>query len=796
MSWKVVLSSRLWNIPTHRVHTVQSPVSSNEPTSALNMDLHQPSPTLIRSNARAKSPRSSQTHKSARTNVRQPKCKKEVNSGGVDSTISASSEAKTSTLSPPPYVLSLPEAVVTPPSLVAITNDELRSRGIYSPHPAMEHGKLHAPPSLYEPSVSRDTSFRSVLSMLAPRLGLRPIADLGGVMPRSEAHVRHQSSLVSSAFLVVGICISVLMISLDRGSITTAIPSILADFKSFQQMGWYGSAYLLTASAFQPMYGRIYSSFNIKWSFLGAIVIFEIGALVCALAPNSETFILGRAVQGLGSAGISTGSLAIVADTFSFERKPVLLAFLDAISWVGTVTGPVLGAVLSQLLSWKWCYYFNLMLAGISFACVLLFSKSHRSRTPRPNLIRQASDFSSTGKTFARRALALDWVGSLIFMAACTFLFLTLQLSQQREFDWSSPLWIVFISLSATTMVLCVLWMQLRGDNALVPFHILRQRTVAASCAAAFFLYGAFAVHIYYLPIWFQVIKNESAIESGAAIVPYMLVMAFLSLAASRYVFTNGHFALCTTVGCGIAVVGAGLMTLLNSEASMFTCAGFQVTIAAGLGIALQKSLSAVQAVLPAHEVSIGTSAVIAYQNAGGAIFVSIGNVLFQKYLFRGHNEPDLDLRVIMDLDMIDFATLIPDRSYSNVFKLYDHALQAVLIAVIPLCGIAFLLSMCMEWDIRTDQHARTPGSMNLQGFNRGLSSPELGSDAPTLAHLAPRARQRWSQRWSGPMTDIEVGRMRLTTVLQESNGSQSSLSSIEDAMDAEIKEMDIGRAH
>ncbi len=102
-----------------------------------------------------------------------------------------------------------------------------------------------------------------------------------------------------------------------------AIPRITDEFHSYADVGWYGSAYLVTASALQPTYGRIFTLFDIKWSFLGAMTTFEVGSLICGVAPNSVVLIVGRAIAGFGSAGIVTGSFVVVAHSVPLQKRPV-----------------------------------------------------------------------------------------------------------------------------------------------------------------------------------------------------------------------------------------------------------------------------------------------------------------------------------------------------------------------------------------------------------------------------------------------------------------------------------------
>ena len=109
----------------------------------------------------------------------------------------------------------------------------------------------------------------------------------------------------------------------DNTIIATAIPRITDHFGALDDIGWYGSSYLLTTCAFQLMFGKFYTFFPVKWVFLIAIGIFEIGSAVCGAAPNSESLIIGRAVSGLGAAGIFSGALVIVAHSIPLEKRPI-----------------------------------------------------------------------------------------------------------------------------------------------------------------------------------------------------------------------------------------------------------------------------------------------------------------------------------------------------------------------------------------------------------------------------------------------------------------------------------------
>jgi MFS family permease len=145
--------------------------------------------------------------------------------------------------------------------------------------------------------------------------------------------------------------------ALDNTIITTAIPRITDQFKSIDQVGWYGSAYLLTTCAFQLFFGKLYTFFSIKWVYLTALVIFEIGSAICGAAPNSAALIIGRAIAGVGSAGIFSGAILIVAATVPLRQRPTYMGLIGGMYGIASVAGPLMGGAFTDKLTWRWCFY-------------------------------------------------------------------------------------------------------------------------------------------------------------------------------------------------------------------------------------------------------------------------------------------------------------------------------------------------------------------------------------------------------------------------------------------------------
>ncbi|KAF7857944.1 hypothetical protein EAF04_009301 [Stromatinia cepivora] len=492
--------------------------------------------------------------------------------------------------------------------------------------------------------------------------------------------------IIALTFLTIGLCLSVFLISLDRTIITTAIPYISREFQSYADVGWYGSAYLLTACAFQPFYGKIFTSFSIKWSYLAANMTFEIGSLICGIAPNSLTLIIGRAIAGVGSAGILTGSFVVVAHSVPMHKRPVFTAAVGLMFGLGATVGPLLGGVFTDLVTWRWCFYFNLPVGGVTILAMIVFFN------PKNNM--------NTKRSFGSRVLELDIIGNILLLGACIMLFIAFQYTEEGG-SWSSSKVIGLLVGFGVTIVVFGLWLWYQGDKALVPLDILKQRSVLASCLFSFFIYSALIIHSYYLPQWFQAIKNTSAITSGVDMIPYVVCNAFFSLVAGIVVSKFGYFTLPTILGTAIATIGCGLISTLETDTTSAQWIGYEILSAAGFGIAIQQGFTAVQTVLPLEKIPIGTAAVVASQSFGGAIFVSVGNTILQNQLKSSANNGQLqgiDIQAVLDAGATGFRSVVDADQLPALLVAYNGALQKVFIAAIPVTGLAFVSSLFLEW--------------------------------------------------------------------------------------------------
>jgi len=278
--------------------------------------------------------------------------------------------------------------------------------------------------------------------------------------------------------------------------VATAIPNITDEFHGLDKVSWYGSAFFMTNGGFQSSWGKAYKYFPLKITFLLSIFVFELGSLICGVAPSFTALIVGRAITGLGAAGIGTGAYTIIAFVAKPRKRPMFTGIIGVSYGIASVVGPLIGGVFADKVSWRCCFYMNPPIGGVSSLIILLFF-----HTP--------SDAKPIRASWKERLLQLDLVGTAMIMGAVVAYILALQYGGQTK-AWDSSDLIGLIVGFVVILIVFGVWEYFQDERALIVPRLFKQRTVGISCIYAFFFGGSFFLVIYYLPIYFQSVNNAS----------------------------------------------------------------------------------------------------------------------------------------------------------------------------------------------------------------------------------------------------------------------------------------------
>ena len=190
--------------------------------------------------------------------------------------------------------------------------------------------------------------------------------------------------------IVLGIMLTMFLGALDQTIVATALPTIGRHFNNLDDLAWVVTAYLLTATASTPLYGKLSDIYGRRVVMLTAIGIFVAGSVACALAPSMTALVVARGLQGLGGGGLMALAQTIIADIVSPRERGRYQGYIGAVFAVSSVGGPVLGGFLTEHLDWSLIFWINVPLgpgrarhdvervAAGAVSCAQAQARSHR----------------------------------------------------------------------------------------------------------------------------------------------------------------------------------------------------------------------------------------------------------------------------------------------------------------------------------------------------------------------------------------------------------------------------------
>ena len=486
-------------------------------------------------------------------------------------------------------------------------------------------------------------------------------------------------------FIIVALVLSIFLVSLDLTIVATAIPKITSEFQGLDDVSWYSAAFFMTIGGFQSAWGKAYKYFPLKTTFLISIFIFEVGSLICGVAPDSRTLIVGRAVAGLGAAGIGSGTYTIIGFSATPKKRPMFTGIIGTSYGIAAVVGPLMGGALANRVTWRWCFYINLPIGAVSSLIILIFFRTPSAAKPQSAPILE-------------KLRQMDPIGVVLVMGAVISYILGLYYGG-LEYAWDSSqvvgLLVGFVLLS----VAFAAWEWWQGDRAMVPFRLAKQRAYIVPTVFAFFFSGAYFLIIYYLPIYFQAIDGVSPEMSGVRNLPLILAVVITMIASGAFISFTGIAAPITVAGTALGVVSTGLFYTFDVDTGAGSWIGYQVIGGVGWGIASQIPIIAVQATAPPADLSQVTAILLFFQTVGGAFMVSAAQSAFVNVLIRHllHSAPGLDPAIVVATGATDLREAFPADIVPGVLETYMRGLKIAFAIGLASTGTAFIIIVLFQ---------------------------------------------------------------------------------------------------
>ncbi|PLB50138.1 putative MFS aflatoxin efflux pump [Aspergillus steynii IBT 23096] len=501
----------------------------------------------------------------------------------------------------------------------------------------------------------------------------------------NEPKKAHQEqSLVKTILLITIVLMSIFLVALDRTIISTAIPQITNEFNSLADVGWYGSAYTLASCSFQLLLGKIHAFYPIKIVLLACVLLFEVGSAVCGSAPSSATFIAGRAIAGVGAAGIFSGSIMCIVYAVPLEKRAAIQGLFGSIFGIASIVGPLIGGAFTSNVTWRWCFYTNLPFGGVAIAIIAFCLK--------------VPDRNTTKLPWKEKLSQLDALGTTALVSCMVCLLLALQWGGQA-YVWNNGRLIALLALMGVLAIGFAAVQILLPKTATIPLRIIKQRSIVAGCWVTVCVGASSYIYTYFLPIWFQSITGVSAMESGIRLLPLMLSMVLASIVGGLMTQKTGYYTPFAIAGSCIMTIGAGLLTTLQVDTSEGKWIGYQILYGFGMGLSFQAPNLAAQTVLPAADVPIGSSLMFFGQLLGATIFISVGeNVLDNELVRRLSDMPGFEPGLVTSGGATSLIDLLPESLRGSVLEAYNGALRQVFVVGLVMSCLTMLGTAALEW--------------------------------------------------------------------------------------------------
>lgn len=393
--------------------------------------------------------------------------------------------------------------------------------------------------------------------------------------------------------------------SLDVTVVGTAMPNIAAELGGISLYGWVFSAYLLTSTITVPVYGKLADRWGRKKTYILGAAIFLLGSLACGAAPDMQSLVLARALQGTGAGALIPITYTILGDIYSVEARARIQGIVSLVWGLSSILGPSLGALILEVTTWHWIFYLNIPIGCL--ACGILYFVFHE-------------------KVPSSKA-SIDFLGAVLCTAGVTGFLLIIQFLE------SNP---PYVSFGAFVIIACIVYFfiqtERRAADPIIPLKLFQDDAITKSAIACLFLGGVLFSIVAFSPVLVRGVFGQSTIMVGAVLIPMSFAWTVGSFAGGRLIMRLGYRptiylgSVLLLAGCSLTFLGHHLgQPPLVFSSVVFIGMGFGFTITS-LNVMIQDRVGWASR-------GSATSLLQFCRTMGGTLFVAILSLILNRQI-------------------------------------------------------------------------------------------------------------------------------------------------------------------
>lgn len=527
----------------------------------------------------------------------------------------------------------------------------------------------------------------------------------------------------------IGLLIGMLVSSISQTIVGPGMPRIVAELGGMEHYSWVATAAMLVSAVSVPIVGKLSDLYGRRAFYLGGLVTFMIGSVVCGFADNFWILVAGRAIQGLGMGTLMPLSQTIIGDIIPARQRGKYQGYMGAIFGFTSVAGPLAGGFITDVFGWRWLFFAAIPLGVIAFVVIWRFLRiPHERREAKIDV----AGIVTLAPSLVAILLATSWGGT--------------------TYAWSSPQIIgLFVGGGLGLVLFC--FIEMRASEPILPLRLFRNSIFTWANLAAFGVSMVMFGAIIYIPVYAQGVLGVSATESGLILLPLMLGLILVGILAGLLITKTGRYK--EIMLLGVLVMGGGMALLLglDAESSRLHLTVAMAVFGIGLGLASQQYTLVVQNSVSRKDLGVATASSQFFRNVGSTVGISIFGSIMTGGLAGAiamRLSPAILVEVSDQLGSIDAGAVLdpsttaglPPEVLEAVRQALADQLHIVFLASLPILAIAFFATLA----IKPIPLADTVNSVDdarrelLDTMGQSAANDEL---VPGLGHQDAGARTR-----------------------------------------------------
>ena len=463
---------------------------------------------------------------------------------------------------------------------------------------------------------------------------------------------------------------------------------------------WVGGAFLLANAASGPIWAKCSDIWGRKPLLLISVGLFAAASIIAALSTSMPMLIAGRALQGTASGGLTQLATITISDLFSVRKRSLYLGYVGFVWALAGSAGPLVGGAFTEFKTWRWCFWINLPISGIAFVLLVFFLDVHNPRTKLGEGLK-----------------VIDWFGTFSILAVTLLLLVGLDFGG-AVFPWSSPK-VICLIVFGTLMIGFFLFSEQRlARYPLMPLAVFRDWSNIAVFLVVF-SHGAVLVGVeYYMPLYFQSVRQASPIRAGVLLLPLIVTQAVVEILSGVLISRTGRYREVTWAGTLLMTIGTGLYITFGADTSVAMLVGLQIFGGLGPALLFQGPMIAIQSTVSQVDTAAATASLGFIRNLAMALSIVVGGVVFQNSMdsrqsslaAAGLSESVLDaLSGNMAAANVGIPSTIQDASQRQVIlEAFAFSLKNMFILYVCLAAVALVASVFIKHRVLNTEHTET----------------------------------------------------------------------------------------